>query len=132
VTRQASRFELELAYCAWSILAPHSLSRYDVPQLTPWSQLFVDVVKSAPSVERGDSPGQHFRRAIIRGATQEQPFPGEVRGKAILVEGMVRMLSVQRLASIGGTPVDICKALGCKPLTVRPSAWRRDLELATS
>lgn len=128
---KANVVQLQIAYCAWVILAPASVSRFMAPGLPAWFACFLDVVRSGVEARPDDSPGQQYRRAIIHGASAEQPFPGEIRGRAILVESAVRRMTIEQLAAIGSVTA-VCRALGCEPIARRPAAWRRELELATS
>jgi hypothetical protein len=129
--REPRQVELHLAYCAWLLLQPASIARYNAPALPAWVQLFVDVVHEAPEPWDDDTPGQHYRRAIIAGATPEQPFPGEVRAKALAVEALVRGMSVARLRAIGG-PGAVCRALGATPRArAKEAPWERELARIT-
>lgn len=92
-----------------------------------WFEVFADVVRSRPVPRDDDRPGQHYRRAIIAGATAAEPFPGEIRGKALLVESAVRAVSLDQLLASGGAGA-VCRALGAASKVSRPQAWERDLE----
>jgi hypothetical protein len=123
---RATLVALELAYCAWTVLLPAALARYEDPALTPWCACFVRTARTNVPRAPADAPGQALRRAIIRGATREEPFPGEVRAKALLVAAEVRHLSIEQLAE-RGTPGDVCRELGCarRPVAVADVADRK-------